>query len=125
MKLIEKLSLKFEINNYFTIGNISFLLGIFLLPSALPLGALFLLLSIVISFFINKENFLKNRWNFTFFICLILIILSTIYSCLLNPSDSLLRFDRSIIWLNLFNWVPIYFFFIGSQIYLKSEKQRN
>ena len=62
------------------------------------------------------ESYFVSLFNF--------IIFSTIYNPFINPAESLLDFDKSTIWLNLFNWVPIYFFFIGFQIYMKSEKQR-
>jgi len=124
MKLIKILNFKFENKNFLSLGNTLFLTGIFFLPSALPLGGIFLVTAIIISFCIAKENFLQNRWNLILFLCLISIIFSTFYSSILNPSESLLDFDKSIIWLNLFNWVPIYFSFIGFQIYMKSEKQR-
>ena len=123
MKLIKFLNSQFIYNNYLDLGNTFFLLGIFFLPSALPIGGIFLLISIFISFN-NKKKFLKNKWNFILFICMILIILGTIYSSLINPSSALLDFNKSTIWLNLFNWVPIYFAFIGFQSYLRSEKQK-
>mgnify|MGYP001323708736 CR=1 FL=1 len=122
--LINKLNFNFLLKNYLDVGNNLFLTGIFLLPSAFPLGALFLLISIFIPFKNKKVNFLNNKWNLIFFICLIIIFLSTIYNSILNPSDDLSDFDKSIIWLNLFNWIPIYFAYIGFQVYLKSEKQR-
>ena len=125
MELIKTLSLKFEYKSFLNIGNALFLMGIFFLPSALPIGGLCLLISIIISFCNFKENFLKQRWNFIFFIISIFFLISTIYNTFINPSESLLNFQKSIIWLNLFNWIPIYFAFIGFQIYLKSEKQRS
>ena len=124
MQSIKNLNFTYEYKSFLNLGNIFFLTGIFFLPSALPLGAIFLLTSIIISFCISKENFLKNKFNLILFLCSFFIIFSTIYSCILNPSKSLLDFDKSIIWLNLFNWLPIYFIFIGSQIYMRSEKQR-
>ncbi len=124
MKFIRELNFEFKAKNYFDFGNITFLIGVFFLPSALPIGAFFLLTSIVFSFFISKNNFLQNKWDLTFLLCLILIICSTIYNASINPSVSLLEFDKSIFWLNLFNWVPIYFAFIGFQVYLKSVKQK-
>ena len=124
MQFIKTLTFTNEYKSFLNLGNIFFLAGIFFLPSALPIGAIFLLTSIIISFCISKENFLKNKFNLILYLCLFFIIFSTIYSCILNPSKSLLDFDKSIIWLNLFNWLPIYFIFVGSQIYMKSEKQR-
>ena len=123
MKLIKTLNFNFEYNSFLNIGNALFLIGIFFLPSALPLGVIFLLIAIIISFCFSKEVYFQNRWNFILLFCLISIIFSTLYSSILNPAESLLDFDKSTIWLNLFNWVPIYFFFIGLQIYMKSEKQ--
>lgn len=123
MKLIKFLNPQF-IHNYLDLGNTFFLLGIFFLPSALPIGGIFLLISIFISFNNNKKKFLKNKWNFILFICMLLIIFGTIYSSLLNPSSEILDFNKSTIWLNLFNWVPIYFAFVGFQSYLKSERQK-
>ena len=124
MEFIRKLNFKYDPINYLNIGNTLFLTGVFFLPSALPVGSLFLLASIIISFCISNKNFLENKWNHAFFLCIVSILVSTFYSCILNPSESLLDFEKSKIWLNLFNWVPIYFAFIGFQIYLKSEKQR-
>ena len=124
MKIIKFLNFEFIYKNYLDLGNTFFLIGIFFLPSALPIGGIFLLISIVISFNNSKKNFLKNKWNFILFICMILIILGTLYSSILNPSKEILDFNKSTIWLNLFNWVPIYFAFIGFQSYLRSEKQK-
>lgn len=125
MNVLNKLDFKYNFKNYSNSGNTIFLLGIFFLPTALPIGGFFLLISIIISFCNFKENFLKQRWNLIFFIILISFLISTIYSTFINPSESLLNFQKSIIWLNLFNWIPIYFAFIGFQIYLKSERQRS
>ena len=125
MKLIKTLNFEFEYKSFLNIGNALFLIGIFFLPSALPIGGFCLLISIIISFFNFKENFLKQRWNLIFFMILISFLISTIYNTFINPSESLLNFQKSIIWLNLFNWIPIYFAFVGFQIYLRSEKQRS
>ena len=124
MKFIRLLNSKFEVKSYFNLGNIFFLTGVFFLPSALPLGAFFLLTSIIFAFFTNKISFLQNKWNLIFLICLILIILSTIFNSTINPRFNSLEFDKSIVWINLFNWIPIYFAFVGFLIYLKSVEQR-
>ena len=124
MNFIKNLNFEIVLESYLNLGNILFLAGIFFLPSALPIGGFLLLISIFISFHTNKENFLKNRWNFILFISIILIVISTFYSSIINPSEELLDFNKSIIWLNLFNWVPIYFAYIGFQAYLKSQKQK-
>ncbi len=111
-------------NNFFYLGEKSFLIGILLLPSALPIGGFFLLSSIVISFYKNNKNLIKNKWNIIFLISSLLIVLSTLYNCFFDLSPVLQNIDKSIILFNLFNWVPIYIAFLAFQIYLKSEKQR-
>ena len=119
----KKISLN-KINlDYFKIGNNFFLIGIFFLPSALPIGGIFLLISLFISFIINKENLFQSRWNSLFLVSIIGIIFSTLYNSFINPSENIVEFDKSLIWLNLFNWIPIFLCYLGSQVYLKSRKQ--
>ena len=124
MTFLKKIDINSIFKNKLELGNIIFLFGIFFLPSAFPLGALFLLISIVISLIQNKENLLKNKFNFVFFICILIIFISTFYNIILNRVDEILDSQSSIILLNLFNWIPIYFAFLGFQIYLKNEEQR-
>ena len=124
MNLIKKFDLKNIISNDLFFGERLFLIGIFFLPSALPIGGLFLLSSIFISIYNNNENLIKNEWNFIFLICTSLVSLSTLYNCFFNVPAPLQNIDKSIILLNLFNWIPIYIAFLAFQIYLKSQRQR-
>ena len=57
-----------------------------------------------------------------FFNINIIILLVPFIIVFLTLSPALKNIDKSIIWLNLFNWIPIYFAFLGFQIYLKSIK---
>ena len=124
MNLIKKFDLKNIISNDLFFGERLFLIGIFFLPSALPIGGLFLLSSIFISIYNNNENLIKNEWNFIFLICTSLVSLSTLYNCFFNVPAPLQNIDKSIMLLNLFNWIPIYIAFLAFQIYLKSQRQR-
>ena len=125
MNLIKKFDLKNIVSNDLFFGERLFLIGIFFLPSALPIGGFFLLCSIFISIYNNdNENLIKNEWNFIFLICIALISLSTFYNCFFNLPASLQNIDKSIILLNLFNWIPIYIAFLAFQIYLKNQRQR-
>ena len=124
MNLINKFDFKNIIINDLYLGEKLFLIGIFFLPSALPIGGVFLLSSIFIAFRKNNENLIKNKWNFLFLISTLLILLSTLYNCFFNLSSVLQNLDKSIILFNLFNWIPIYLAFLAFQIYLKSERQR-
>ncbi len=124
MNLINKFDLKSTFRNNLDLGEKLFLIGIFFLPSALPVGGFFLLSSIVIAFRKNNENLIRNKSNFIFLISVLLILLSTIYNYFFNLSPVLKNIDKSIILFNLFNWIPIYFAYLGFQFYLKSERQR-
>ena len=124
MNLINKFDLKNIVSNELYLGEKLFLIGIFFLPSALPIGGFFLLSSIFISFKKNNENLIRNKWNFLFLITILLMLLSTFYNYFFNLSPVLQNIDKSIILFNLFNWIPIYFAFLAFQIYLKTEKQR-
>ena len=123
MKWIKKILYDPIFNNQLSIGNNSFLIGVFFLPSALPIGGLFLLFSIIYSFLKNKENIFKNKWNLLFLIWILGVLFGSTYNSFISPSEELLELDKSLIWLNLFNWIPIFFAYLGFQSYLKSEKQ--
>ena len=123
MKSIKKIIYKPLFNNNLNIGNKFFLIGILFLPSALPIGAFFLLLSIIISFLSNRDKILKNKWNFLFLIWVLGVLFSSTYNTLISPPKALLEIDKFLVWINLFNWIPIFFAYLGFQKYLKSEKQ--
>ena len=124
MNIINKFDLKSINSNELYLGEKLFLLGVFFLPSALPIGVVLLLSSIFIAFRKNNENLIKNKWNFIFLVSTLLILLSTLYNYFFNLSSVLQNIDKSIILFNLFNWIPMYFAFLAFQIYLKSERQR-
>ncbi len=122
MLLSNKYNLK-TIGNDLHLGEKLFLIGIFFLPSAIPIGGFFLLCSIFIALKNSNENLIKNKWNFIFFISASSILLSTLINYF-KLSPYLQNIDKSIILFNLFNWVPIYIAFLAFQIYLKSHRQR-
>ena len=116
----------FNINkdNSFFSGNNFFLLGVFFLPTALPISGLFLIVSIFKSF--KKKNYLSlsDKWNYPFYISSGLILFSCVNISLINKSKFLIQYDYSLIWLNLFNWIPFIFLFCGFQSYLETHIQR-
>ena len=121
MNLINKFDLKRIIRNDLSLGEKLFLIGIFFLPSALPIGGFFLLSSIFVALKKNNENLIKNKWNFIFLISTLLMFLNTLYNCFFNLSSVLQNIDKSIILFNLFNWIPMYFAFLAFQIYLRAR----
>ena len=122
MNLINKFDFKSILSNDLFLGEKLFLIGVFFLPSALPIGGFFLISSIFIA--IRNKNPIKNKWDLIFLISTLLILLSTLYNYFFKLSPILQNFDKSIILFNLFNWIPIYFAFLAFQIYLNSNRQR-
>ena len=53
-----------------------------------------------------------------------MIFFSTLKVTLISQSEELINFDKSVIWLSLFNWIPILFAFFGFKIYLVNEIQK-
>ena len=121
-------------NNYFNnafkesikleIGNKFFFLGVFFLPSALPISAVFLLASLFISSKKNSPISFTDRWNYPLFISIGIILFSTLNVSLISKPSILLEYPVFNIWINLFNWLPIFFFYWGFQYYLKTNRQR-
>ena len=105
-------------------GEKLFLTGTFLFPSALPIGAILLLISLIISIKESYKSMLKDKFNYIVFLSLCLILISTINISLLNTPEKLKEYQNSFIFINLFNWIPILLGFIGFQSYLQRQDQR-
>ena len=114
----------FNIKFYPKLGNNFFLLGTFFLPSALPISAIFYIFSLIISYFNFKVLILKDKWNIPLFISIGIMIFSTFHIAILNKPLILSNYKNSIIWLNLVNWIPIFFYYWGFQFYLKNHEER-
>ena len=108
MKSIKKIIYNKLFKNNLSIGNKFFLIGILFLPSALPIGAFFLLLSLIISFLSAKDKLLKNKWNILFFIWILGVLFSSTYNTFIIPPKALIEVDKSLVWINLFNWIPYF-----------------
>tara|TARA_Y100001970_G_scaffold294300_1_gene450088 strand:+ start:6350 stop:7657 length:1308 start_codon:yes stop_codon:yes gene_type:complete len=122
--MINNLNNLLVINKTLDLGQILFFLGVFFLPTALPISGIFILISLIISILKSNESPLEDRWNLPVFISIGLIIFSSLNISLINTPIALLEFDKSLIWINLFNWIPIFIGFWGFQTYLKTSEQR-
>ena len=116
--IIENLNFK----NKLKIGERSFLIGVFFLPSALPISLIFLLISISISLSINRFLFFRDKYNQLLFICSGLMIFSCINSTL--HLSEITNQTASNIFLGLANWLPLFILFYSSQIYLNNSEKR-
>ena len=113
---------KFNLNKDF--GKLSFLTGIFLLPSALSISLLFFLCALITSFLKNKDNYFNDKFNFCFFSGGIFLIISAIFHSLINDLDQQYNWDSNLSWIGLANWIPFFLCFHGFQIYLRSTQER-
>ena len=114
----------FNIKSYLDLGNRMFLLGTFFLPTALPISALFFIISLVISY--SNKNIIKlnEKWNYPLFFSIGIIVFSTFNISFINKPIILKDYDNSLVWINLMNWIPIFFYYWGFQEYLKTYLQR-
>tara|TARA_B100000886_G_C20423510_1_gene492742 strand:+ start:123 stop:1442 length:1320 start_codon:yes stop_codon:yes gene_type:complete len=105
------------------IGSKLFKLGIFLLASAPAVSFLLLLFSALLGISNRKDKFLNDKYNW-------LLILSSflmIFNCFLITVDfiKIQELDKSLIWIGLLNWLPLFFCYWGFQKYLKTKKDRS
>ena len=106
------------------IGCILFLVGIFVLPSMLFFGALFLLLAGIVGSITNNKSYFTDNWNKIFFISGILIIISVL-THIYSPNDSYnIILDSKSSILGCLNWLPFFWLFWAIQPYIDSKKKR-
>jgi len=125
LRIIKQFSKKeYSFRSLKKIGFFLFIMGIFVLPSMLFFGGIFIFLAGLIGSFIHKQSYFNDRWNKRFFICGLLITVSTItHIYKLNDSYSdILESSLSI--LGTFNWLPFFWLFWAIQPYMDSKKKR-
>ncbi len=111
---------------YLVNSNLSvkiFLIGIFLLPSVPSISIFFLLISSFNSIKQNFNNVINDKWNFTFILSALLMPLI----CLLqseNIKPLIDRWDKSLTWIGLSNWLPLIFIFLSFQFFVSTAEDR-
>ena len=120
-----------NISNYFlkprdiaSYGEISFLLGVFFLPSTLFIGVLFLLPSAIIGSFANPKGYFQDRWNISFFCAGLLMIFSTIMHNMFLENLYENSWNSNLSVIGLANWIPFFWLFWAFQRYTESKAQR-
>ena len=101
-----------------------FFIGLFLLPSTLFIGILFLLISSIINFKSDSESFFKEKYSFLFFISSIFLILSSLLNFLDVNSINNIYDSKYLTFLGLVNWLPLIFCFRSFQKFLKDSSDR-
>ena len=104
-------------------GYLSFLIGVFLLPSAVGISIIFLFYALIISF-LNVDEFIKDKWNYPFFLSGLLMLISTFIHFLRYDYYVDLGLDPELSLLGLVNWLPFFLCFWGFQPYLNTPAKR-
>ena len=106
------------------LGGISFLTGVFFLPSTLFVGGIFLLISATIGTYINKKEYLSDNWNKSFFVCGLLIIISSLKNFFFTNALLTNEFDPKLSLIGTLNWLAFFWLFWGFQPFLDSTEKR-
>ena len=120
---MEIIAQKIKIQQPLFWGQLFFNLGTFFLASALPISGIFYLFALSISFFKTK-NIFKDKWNIGIIFISGLFIANTLRFYLQEINENLSYFQKSLAFINLLNWVPLFCVFILFQYYLKTSTQR-
>ena len=105
-------------------GKLSFIIGIFFLPSAFSLSLIFLLIALIISAIRNKKNYLNDKYNISFLVGSLLLITSSIVHSFRDELEIPYDYDSALSWIGLANWIPLFWCFYGFQSYLKTPNER-
>ncbi len=105
------------------ISSKSFYLGLFLLPSAFSLASIFLLISLVLIAFNNKNKFLNDKFNIYFLIGGFLMIVSSLIHTLRIDNLSY-NLNSNLSWIGLANWLPFFWCYWGFKPLLNNPDKR-
>jgi len=108
-----------ENNLLFKAGKICFSFGILILPGAFFYSSILLLISFIIAN-TKSKNILKDKWNLPLIICSFLMIII----CLISPSYLDLKYNNTLNWIGLLNWIPMFWVYWSAQFYLKTKEDR-
>ncbi|MDC3031257.1 O-antigen ligase family protein [Prochlorococcus sp. AH-716-P08] len=114
----------FSFKSYLDFGEKNFLIGILFLPSALPIGIFFILNSLIIAFIFKIKPILSCKSNYLIFLSILIIVFNSLFASFNLNYETSPEIDKSIIWVNLFNWIPILIAYLGLQTYLIDDRQR-
>ena len=72
----------------------------------------------------NHYILLKDKWNLPLFMSIGIILFSTLNISFIDKPLILSTYNISTIWVNLINWLPLFFYYWGFQNYLITNKQK-
>ena len=98
-----------------------FLLGIFLLASAMSIGIILILISSIIYISNSKENLLKDKWAIFLILISVFMLISSIYQTYNQANKDLIEWDISLTWIGLLNWIPFFYLFISTKNFVATS----
>ena len=103
--------------------DLFFKIGIFFILSAPVIACFFFLLSIILTSFIEKDNFFKDKFNYPLIICSLLLIASaSLNTSIFNTN--LVGWNQYLTWIGLANWIPLFYSYWAFQKLLPTAKSR-
>ena len=112
--------------NTYKFGEILFLLGIFFLCSSIFIGGFLLFLSFIFGSIIQSKeiNYFKDKWNLPFFLCGLLILLSSLVHKFILPNNMQTIWDPNLSLIGMTNWLPFFWIFWACQPFINSREKR-
>jgi len=108
--------------NLFRVGQKFFNLSIIFLMSAPFFSGLFLILSLIISIILKGEFLIKNKWNYPVILSIGILLISCIRNTIYNNQE--FNPKLTLLWVDVFNWIPFLLIFIFVPIYISSINQK-
>ncbi len=121
LKIIRKLLFKLFL--YFRNPVFLFKLGIFFLLSAPFIACFLFLLAIVITSFIEKDDFFKNKFNYPLLVCSLILLVSAILNTTIFKTN-LIGWEQYLTWIGLANWIPLFYSYWAFQKLIPTCKAR-
>ena len=112
-----------KINSYKLSENL-FFIGIFLLPSTLSIGIIFILIASIFTLFLKEYEFKIDRWSKILIANGVLMTISCLYQTFNYSGKDLYGWDISLTWIGLLNWIPFFYIFISTKHFLRAHNQR-
>ena len=115
-------------NNFFyknSIALIFFKIGIFLLPTAFVISAIFLLIAACLASLQRSTNYIKDGWNFPLVITSILMIISSLTNKFsVQTKIDFSSWNSNLAIVDLINWLPFFFLFWAFGDFVGTTKRR-
>ena len=101
-----------------------FLLGILFLASAPFISVLLFIFPLFIKILKNKNQIIRDKDNFPFILASFLILLKSFYQTFVPIDNNLGKWEHSLNWLGLVNWIPLFLCYFGFKHYLDNHEKR-